>query len=132
MRIDGSVKEVAKEMEYRLSQPNCIGIAAIQLGEQLRIIGASWGNELLILLNPVTIKTSPQTYLIEEGCLSIGKGKRIYRVKRHKLVKVRALNLQGDEVTYKGRDIFGRVLQHEIDHLDGRLIIDHGQFVGEA
>jgi len=57
-----------------------------------------------------------------EGCLSIGDGTQIFIVKRHKLVKVVGLDLNGARRSYKERGLPGFALQHEIDHLNGRLV----------
>ena len=122
--IDSLVKDVAEEMLDCVAKPGIVGISAIQLGVKLRIIAVCSGVPILII-NPAVTKASRQTYVSTEGCLSIDHGHSQYLVKRHKLVKVVGLNLLGDRVSYKGgADTFGAALQHEIDHLDGKLIND--------
>ena len=131
--IDGYIREVAGEMLAYLSGVSrvpCLGLAAVQLGELVRII-AIMGNmyspdfrQPVIIINPEIVKRSPKMIESREGCLSIGDGTSIYVVKRYKLVKVIGLDLNGQRVAYKERGLPGFALQHEIDHLNGRLILD--------
>ena len=60
---------------------------------------------------------------MEEGCLSLPGVTE--KIRRHETVRVRALNLNGEEVVLDAREVLAFVLQHEIDHLDGKLILDH-------
>ncbi len=120
--IDGYIMELVKDMRRYLILRHIIGISAPQLGEGVRLIGFKRNNEVLFMVNPVIVKVSEQTFRVREGCSSIGNGKIPLWVVRHKIVKVKGFNLDWQEVTYKGRDEFGQVLQHEIDHLNGRLI----------
>ena len=113
--------EIIEEILYHL-RSGALGIAAPQLGFQYRAIGVKYGMEYLILLNPEIIKRSGKTYASDEQCLSINNGKDNFIVRRDKYIKVKAQTLNGKIGVLKGRDIFGRILQHEIDHLDGILI----------
>jgi len=119
------INSIIEDMKYYLKRDNSVGLAAPQLGESIRLIGVKYGNEVIFLINPEIIKYSDKMFPSCEGCLSIDNGQSQFMVKRYKLVKVKALNPQFQLVTYKGRDLFGRVLQHEIDHLDGVLINNH-------
>ena len=118
---NSNIQSIISDMEYYLKS-NAVGMAAIQLGEPIRLIGLRYGVERIFLINPKIVKKSAQTYFSIEGCLSLGENK--YQVRRHKLIKVKAQTPDGKEVSYKGKDIFGAALQHEIDHLDGKLIND--------
>lgn len=117
------------DMRYHLDKPTCFGISAIQLGEPLRIIGVAMGLEKIFILNPEIVKHSEKKYPRVEGCFSLSYGKQEYQVYRYKQVKVKGRDLDWNEVTYKGRDIFGAVLQHEIDHLNGITIDRHGGLI---
>ena len=119
------ILDLVKDMEMYLKKGNCVGLAAIQLGEPVRLIGFRFGNEIRFLVNPEVVKHSEQSYLSEEGCMSIGKD--LYVVRRYKSVKVKGLTLDGTQLSYKGRDLFGAVLQHEIDHLNGVTIDQVGR-----
>jgi len=126
--INMFIKSVIKDMEQYLSIPWHLGISAVQLGVPLRIIGIKRNQQVLFLINPVYTKKSEQTYKRMEGCMSVNEGRIQYRVVRHKLVKVRGTDITGKVVTIKGgSDIFGATIQHEIDHLDGKLVLDYPQ-----
>ena len=119
--IDASVLDVVKDMEHYLTIG--IGIAAVQLGVPIRIIGVRYGNTNLFIVNPSISKHSDKAYQSREGCLSIAHGREQYTVSRFKRVKVKGLDLNGNVITVKGySDVFGACLQHEIDHLNGILI----------
>lgn len=122
--IDGYIKELVAEMRRYLILHRILGISAPQLGESVRLIGLKRNKEVIFIVNPIFTKLSTQTFRVQEACLSIGDGKIPFWVVRHKIVKVMGMNLDGEYVTYKGRDLFGQELQHEIDHLNGRLIGD--------
>lgn len=133
VNIDGYIKELASEMVAYLSGVSpipCLGLAAVQLGELVRIIAVMQNmyspefRHPFIIINPEIVKRSEQIVQSQEGCLSIGDGTSMYLVKRHKQVKVAGLDLNSQRVAYKERGLLGFVLQHEIDHLDGRLICD--------
>ena len=131
VNIDGLVREVAKEMMQTLTtlreRELYLGMAAVQLGEPLRIIVVLFNmysrefREPVIILNPEIVKKSEKLVESREGCLSLSG---TYTVKRHKLVKVQGLDLNGARVVYKERQRPAFALQHEIDHLDGKLISD--------
>ena len=122
--VDSYIKELVAEMRRYLVLQRILGISAPQLGEGVRLIGLKRNKEVIFIINPIITKLSTQTFRVQEGCLSIGDGKIPFWVVRHKIVKVKGLNLNWEYVTYKGRDLFGQELQHEIDHLNGRLIGD--------
>jgi len=119
--------ELVKDMTYYLEKPYCAGLSAVQLGVPIRVIGAKRNYEIIFIVNPEISKHSNQTYRAHEGCLSIGMGKVLYVVKRYKIVTVKGFDLNGKPVSYKSRDLFGAVLQHELDHLDGITINQHGK-----
>jgi peptide deformylase len=131
-----SIKEIIDNMVDTLHSDDTsrVGLAAPQIGIPLKISviklkskKSKNGNErpkipLTILINPETIKASKETIKCEEGCLSIPG---IWgEVERSKSVVVKALNEQGKQVKIKTSGLFARVLQHEIDHLNGILFTD--------
>ncbi len=104
-----------------------IGIASTQVGTNVRvcIIGkdAVPGKKKdLVLVNPIYEKTSKKTTSDTEGCLSVpgfyGK------VKRWKEIAVTALDENGEPMTFEAKNFFARVIQHEVDHMNGTLFID--------
>jgi peptide deformylase len=97
-----------------------IGIAAPQCGILKRIIIATVNNNVLALINPEIIEFSNEIECAAEGCLSV-PGKTIL-VERYKSIKVKYRNLKGKPVCETYQDLDARVIQHEINHLDGILI----------
>jgi len=126
---DPRIRELIPDMDGYI-HTNTIGIAAVQLGVAIRFIGIRFGNEVLYMVNPVIVKHSEQTCSSLEGCRSITDGRTIYKVTRHKIVKVQATTIHGKPVSVKLRDLSGMTVQHEIDHLDGLLICDKGKLAG--
>lgn len=104
-----------------------IGIASPQVGKNVRIciIGREATPDKkhdLVLINPVWTKISRRTDWDVEGCLSVPK---IYgKVKRYTQIHVEALDASGKAISFDAKKFFARVIQHEVDHLDGILFID--------
>jgi len=99
-----------------------VGLAATQVGVSRSLIVIDVGQGLLKLINPVIIKKEGFQFL-DEGCLSV-PGECI-RIKRAKTVTVNFINENGELSRIKGEGLLARAIQHEIDHLSGKLIIDH-------
>ncbi len=124
--VDGKLVKLAEDMLETMYAAPGIGLAAPQVGESLRIIvfdvGHSQGEpEPHVLINPV-ITASEGEEIAEEGCLSLPG---IYtNVKRAAKVEVKGYDLDGNEVVMQAEGLMARVLQHEIDHLEGKLLID--------
>jgi len=99
-----------------------IGLAAPQIGVLKRIITIAYKDKVLILINPVLTKKSWLKEVEEEGCLSVPG---VYGlVKRHRKLFVTAYNEQGKKVEFEAKGLLARIIQHEVDHLDGTLFID--------
>ncbi len=123
------VKEITPEllaliadMKETMTQSNGIGLAAPQIGKNIRLIIVATKEGERALINPEIISKSILKETDEEGCLSIPGC--FVKVKRHKSIAVRALNEDGTASTFKAQGLYARVIQHEIDHLDGVLMID--------
>jgi peptide deformylase len=98
-----------------------IGIAAPQIGICQRICVLDVGNGKQALINPEIVSSEGED-ILEEGCLSV-PGIRI-NIKRAKSIVVRGYNIEGKEEEFKADGLLARVIQHEVDHLNGILIID--------
>ncbi len=125
--ITPEIKALAKEMLELMYENNGIGLAAPQAGENVRLItvdlsGPEKREDPHIFINPEIVEKSGETES-EEGCLSVPG----YRssVKRAETVKFQAQNLDGEKIEFQADDLMAICLQHEIDHLDGILFIDH-------
>ncbi len=120
------LQKLIKNMVKNMHKADGVGLAAPQVGKSLRIsvINKKAGGltDDLILINPVIISGSLETEIQQEGCLSL-PGVQI-KIERTKWIKVKAIDLNGNRFYLEARDLLARVIQHEIDHLDGVLIID--------
>ena len=125
--IDGKVQQLIDDMADTMYHTRCaIGLASNQVGEPCRIImfdtsAKDEPNELVVLINPEIIEADG-VIVNEEGCLSVID----YRsdVKRAERVTVKAIDREENPITIKKEGLGAIVLQHEIDHLNGILIID--------
>jgi peptide deformylase len=122
--IDQSIADLAEAMIETMRAGDGIGLAAPQVGEGIRMFVCRAGNEeARIFINPEIVGTSQELLPYEEGCLSIpGIYTDIIRPAR---VAVQAWNLRGRPFTLEADGILARVIQHELDHLNGVLFIDH-------
>lgn len=122
--VTDAIRETAEAMVPFMKLENGIGLAAPQVGWSARVLVASEdGSEenSHVLINPKVVWKSKATDWDEEGCLSLPG---VYgEVLRHESVKVHALDIDGKDVELEAHDLFARVIQHEIDHLDGVLFI---------
>jgi peptide deformylase len=123
--INENIKNIANNMMDTMYQENGIGLAATQVNIPLQIIVISAMEKEknnLILINPQIIKKEGNIS-IEEGCLSIPEYRAF--VPRFNYITVQALNLYGEKIKIKTDSIVSICIQHEIDHLEGKLFIDY-------
>lgn len=126
VEINDKIRILAMEMMETMKANNGIGLAAPQVGIPLRVIvGEVPGQWKFALVNPVVKKRSRQMQRGKEGCLSF-KGMEHVEVERPKQIKVEAATMTGQIETFKARGLLATVLLHEIDHLDGVTLADHG------
>jgi len=122
VRVDKAPQDLIDEMAQYKGQ--CLGLAAVQLGVPIRVIMVKYGEDYIFMVNPELTMASKKTYDAKEGCLSISYGNSLFTMTRHKIVKVQYTDLEGNRRTIKARDLDASCLQHEIDHLEGKLIVD--------
>lgn len=123
--ITQSHRDTLSQMARLMYEACGIGLAAPQVGILDAMIIVDIGSGLYKLINPKIIKKKG-SQAIEEGCLSV-PGVCI-KVKRAKEITVEALDESGKAVSIDAQDLFACVLQHEIDHLKGKLILDYASF----
>lgn len=123
-KVDDTIRRLLDNMKDTMADANGVGLAAPQIGVLKRAIVVDVEDILLELVNPVLVKGSG-TQLNTEGCLSIPNME--FPVERYKNVVVEALNRQGDPVQIKATGLLATALQHEMDHLDGILIVDRAK-----
>ena len=122
-KVSDTERDIFKSMLNVMRQKEGIGLAASQIGILKQMIVIDIGQGPLELVNPQIIKRRKKKCLQDEGCLSL-PGLTV-KVSRHLSVSVKALDKFGKEVLIDADGLLARVLQHEIDHLSGRLITDY-------
>jgi peptide deformylase len=127
-QIDDDLRATVREMFELMYEARGVGLAANQVAIPYRffILNVTADPEQKeqeqVFINPEIVKRHSSSE-DEEGCLSIPG---IYsKVRRAKKIKVQAFNLEGELVELEGEDLFSRAVQHENDHIDGKLFIDH-------
>ncbi|MGB8361753.1 MAG: peptide deformylase [Acidimicrobiia bacterium] len=121
--IDKAVHTLAQDMIETMYDAPGVGLAANQIGISRRIAVFDAQDELgpRVMINPEIMETAGE-FEMEEGCLSVPG--HWWEITRPAFARVKALDLDGNEVEYAGDGLLGRVLQHEVAHLDGGLLID--------
>jgi peptide deformylase len=110
------------DMALTMLKKDGAGIAAPQIGKNIRVIIVNTKEGPIAMFNPDLVKKSWAKEWGVEGCLSVPGV--FGEVKRHKIVACKYLDLQGNEQCLDAKGLMARVIQHEIDHLDGILFID--------
>ncbi len=118
--FDESLARLVDDMLETMYEAPGVGLAAPQIGVSKRVFVADIGEGPFVMVNPVLTVTEGR-WKFEEGCLSI-PGK-YWTIKRYDFVVAEGLDVEGNPVAYEGDELLGRVLQHEIDHLDGTLLL---------
>src|SRR5436305_2800239 len=127
--VDDEVQQLAERMVDVMERAHGVGLAAPQLGILRRILvyRASDEDEPKVLINPELEERSDETEVGREGCLSLLGGELQVPVARHLRVRVAGRDASGDAVDMDVEGFEARVIQHEIDHLDGILIFDRAE-----
>lgn len=124
-RVDDAIRKLGADMAETLYAAPGIGLAATQVDQHLRLIVIDVSEDkssLLTLINPEILERSGECEG-EEGCLSVPG---IYEtVKRSAQVKVRALGLDGELFELEAEDLFAVCIQHEMDHLEGKVFVEY-------
>jgi peptide deformylase len=123
LNIDNTTQKLIDDMIETLHDSGGVGLAANQVGKLLKVAVIEVPeSDTLILINPEVVKTKGEC-LVTEGCLSLPG--YTGEIKRAESVKVKALDRQGSEIRINATELLAEALQHEIDHLNGILFIDH-------
>jgi peptide deformylase len=126
-RIDGRVAGLLNSMVDTMYAANGIGLAAPQVGEGQRVLvmdidPENRGKHLIKIINPVIAESSGEI-IWEEGCLSLVNF--TVEMKRAQRVLVRGWSVEQREIEFEAQDLAAVCIQHEIDHLEGTLLVDH-------
>ena len=120
--FDDELARVTERMKALMHDADGVGLAATQVGILRRFFVATLDGEDRVLVNPVVTPVGDDTDLDQEGCLSLGPLR--LPVERAARVKLEARDEKGEPVSLELEGTDARVVQHELDHLDGTLIID--------
>ena len=120
--IDDRVRGLVQDLVDSVRLPGRAGVAASQIGVNLRAFSYNVNGVVGYLLNPVVVELSGEPDLVDEGCLSVPG--LWYPTKRYPIARVTGIDLDGNPVELSGTGIMAQALQHETDHLDGFLYID--------
>jgi peptide deformylase len=119
--LDGDLARLVDTMYDTMHAAAGLGLAAPQVGVQKRLYTYDLGEGPDVIVNPEIVESSGE-WEYDEGCLSVPG--LSFPIVRPKLVTVRGVDLDGNEVLLEGDELMGRLIQHEIDHLDGVLLLD--------
>jgi peptide deformylase len=120
--IDGRLARLADDMFDTMYDANGLGLAAPQIGVRKRFFVYDHGDGPEVLVNPV-LEEGDGEWVYEEGCLSVPG--LSWEITRPKAVHVVGFDLDGNEVGIEADELVARLFQHELDHLNGVLLVDH-------
>jgi peptide deformylase len=126
-KIDSALKKFAKDMKMTMIEKDGLGLAAPQVASNIRMIIVTLNSKsnherVTIMINPVILEYGEEIVVAEEGCLSLPG--QWMEVERFKNITAEYMSLEGETHVLKLDNLNARVIQHEIDHLDGILFID--------
>ena len=124
--FDESVTGLVERMTLLMDEARGVGLAAPQLGVLRRILIYRKAEEepVVALVNPRVVSTGEEVEAADEGCLSLGAATVVVEVERPTALKIEASSPEGEPLSIEAEGLEARVIQHELDHLDGVLIID--------
>lgn len=125
-QVDDRIRTLVRDMAETMYAAPGIGLAATQVDVHERVIVidvSEEGDDLLVLINPEITWKSDETQVFEEGCLSVPE---VYdEVERAARIRVRALDQQGEPFEFEADGLLAVCVQHEIDHLDGKVFVEY-------
>jgi len=118
--FNNELEKLSERMIKIMYEAPGVGLAAPQIGINKNIFVFDAGDGPKTAINPTKIEVEGSAVFLE-GCLSLPG--YYWDIERYEYAKLTCLNQNGEEVTYEGEDLLGRVLQHEYDHLQGQLLL---------
>jgi len=120
--FDEKLRALVADLEDSVNAPGRAGLAAPQIGVGLRLFSYHIDGKIGHLINPRLVERSEETEIEDEGCLSIAG--MWFPTVRSRFAVAEGVDQHGEPLTLSGSGLMARCLQHEIDHLDGRLYLD--------
>jgi len=121
-QIDDRVRALVDDLVDSVKLPGRAGVAASQIGVNLRVFSYNVDGEVGYVINPRIVELSGELEAIDEGCLSVPG--LWHKTPRYAFARVRGIDLEGNEIELSGGGLMAQALQHETDHLDGLLYLD--------
>ena len=122
VRPKDDVRGLVEDLIDTVKVPGRAGVAAPQIGVNQRAFSYNVDGEVGYIINPVVVEVSGEPELVDEGCLSIPGF--YFQRKRYPFARVTGTDLDGNPIELSGEGLMAQALQHETDHLDGKLFID--------
>lgn len=122
LAIDDRVRGLVKDLVDSVLLPGRAGVAAAQIGVNLRAFSFNIGGDVGYVLNPEIVELSGEPEAVDEGCLSVPG--LWYPTPRYPFARVTGIDLDGEPIELSGTGIMAQALQHETDHLNGLLYLD--------
>jgi len=120
--VNSEIQKLVDDMIETMNQADGVGLAAPQVDVPLRVIIVNTPEGALHMINPEIVELSREKITEEEGCLSVPGF--FFKISRSKRVKVRGLTYEGKTIEVDVEDLGARIFQHEVDHLNGKLVLD--------
>ena len=132
--ISAQTKRVMRDLVDTMRKTNLVGMAAPQMGENLRVFvtevrktkfrKSEFLDKLRVFINPKVLETSKRRVSDHEGCGSVAEAGLFATVRRPEWVRVGGLNEKGESFELETGGLLARIIQHEMDHLDGKVFLD--------
>lgn len=122
VELDEKAKALIQDLIDTTKVPGRAGVAAPQIGVNLRAFSYNVAGEVGYIINPVLVEVSGQKTLVDEGCLSVPE--LWHKTPRYEFAKVVGIDLDGNSLELQGTGLMAQALQHECDHLDGLVYLD--------
>jgi len=120
--IDDGVRGLVEDLVDSVLPPGRAGVAAPQIGVNERAFSYNVDGKVGYVINPVLVEVSGEPELMDEGCLSVPG--LWFKTLRYPFARVTGIDLDGNEIEVSGTGVLAQALQHETDHLDGKLYLD--------
>ena len=119
--VSSSLERLVDDMLETMYDAPGVGLAAPQVGVSKQLFVADVGDGAFVMINPEIVELAGE-WVFDEGCLSVPG--RFWPIERPGFARLKGLDLDGNPIEYAGDEVMGRVLQHEIDHLNGILLLE--------
>ena len=120
--FDDKTNSLIEDLLDTTKLPGRAGVAAPQIGVNLRAFSYNVNGQLGYIINPVLVEVSGEKNLVDEGCLSVPE--LWHKTPRYEFAKAIGVDLDGNQVELEGSGLMAQMLQHECDHLDGLVYLD--------